>query len=76
MDQKPEITTGKVGKILEDIGLGNYFLNKTPIAQNTRARIDIKLKASALLKKKQLSESRESPQNGRKSPPAIQQIKD
>jgi hypothetical protein len=38
-----------IGKILEDIGIGNYFLNQTPIAQEIRARVDkwdfIKLKS-------------------------------
>jgi hypothetical protein len=43
MDQTPEckIRTIKttVGKTLEDIGLGNYFLNRTPIAQEIRIKI-------------------------------------
>jgi hypothetical protein len=28
-----------MGKTLEDIGVGNYFLNRTPIAQDIKARI-------------------------------------
>jgi hypothetical protein len=28
-----------IGKTLEDIGIGNYFLNITPITQEIRARI-------------------------------------
>jgi hypothetical protein len=39
----------KIGKTLEDIDIGNHFLNRTPIAQEIRARIDkwdcIKLKS-------------------------------
>jgi hypothetical protein len=31
-------------KTLEDIGIGNYFLNRSPIAQKIRARIN-KLKS-------------------------------
>jgi hypothetical protein len=27
-------------KTLDDTGTGNYFLNKTPVAQETRVRID------------------------------------
>jgi hypothetical protein len=30
----------KVGIALKDIGIGNYFLNRTPIAQEITARID------------------------------------
>jgi hypothetical protein len=34
-------TTGKkIGKTLEDIGIGNYFLNKSPITQEIRAKTD------------------------------------
>jgi hypothetical protein len=28
------------GKTLEDVGMGNNFLNRTPIAQEIKARID------------------------------------
>jgi hypothetical protein len=59
--------------------MGNYFLNRTPIAQEIRARIDkwdcIQLKVSAH-QYEQLPESRENFQTGRKSSSAIQQIKD
>jgi hypothetical protein len=38
-----------IGKTLGDIGIGNYFLSRTPIAQEIRTRIDkresIKLKS-------------------------------
>jgi hypothetical protein len=38
-----------LGKTIEDIGIGNLFLNRTSIAQEMRARIDkwdyIKLKS-------------------------------
>jgi hypothetical protein len=51
-------------------------LNRIPIAQKIKARIDkwdcIKIKSSGP-QKKQLPESRDNPQNGRKSP-SIQQI--
>jgi hypothetical protein len=69
----------KVGKTPEDIGTGNYFLDKTQIAQKIRARIEkwdcIKLK-SFCTSKDIITESRGYPQNERKSLPAIQQIKD
>jgi hypothetical protein len=29
-----------LGKTLENIGIGNVFLNKTPVAREIRARID------------------------------------
>jgi hypothetical protein len=32
--------TGKIGKNLEDIDMGDYFLNRTPIAQEIVARTD------------------------------------
>jgi hypothetical protein len=44
MDQRPETsdtTRGKkLAKPLEGIGLHNYLLNRIPIAQKTRTRID------------------------------------
>jgi hypothetical protein len=40
--------------LLKDIGIGNFFLNKTPVAQEIRARIDkrdsIKLKSFCMSK--------------------------
>jgi hypothetical protein len=42
MDQKSlKHYREKIGKILEDIGLGNYFLNGTSIAQQIRERNDV-----------------------------------
>jgi hypothetical protein len=66
------------GKTLEDTGIGMDFLNRTSTAQEIRARIgkwDCNKLVSAH-RKKQLPESRDNPQNGRKSSPAIQQIMD
>jgi hypothetical protein len=37
---KFEITTENIGETLEDIGLGNEFLNRAPIPQEIRVRID------------------------------------
>jgi hypothetical protein len=46
----------KLWKTLKDIGIGNYFLNRTPINQEIRARIDkwncIKLKNFCISKEK------------------------
>jgi hypothetical protein len=63
-----------IRKTFEDIGISNYFPNRTPIAQELRARIDkqycIKFKTFCTSKKN------DNPQHGRKYSPAIQQIKD
>jgi hypothetical protein len=53
-----------IGKTLQHIGICNYFLNRTLIAQDIKARID---KWDCIkLKRKQFSRSRVNPQNGRK----------
>jgi hypothetical protein len=48
-DLKLKLLQEKIRKALEEIGLGNYFLKRTPIVQEIRARIDkwdyIKLKS-------------------------------
>jgi hypothetical protein len=71
---------------LEDIGLGNEFLNRAPIPQEIRVRIDkwdwIKLKFLSIKRKitrikAQPTEARHNSQNRKKkSLPAIQQVKD
>jgi hypothetical protein len=47
--KKKREKTIRIGKALECIDLGNYFLNGTPIAQQLRERIDkwdcVKLKS-------------------------------
>jgi hypothetical protein len=35
-----KLPQASIGKTLEDIYIGNCFLNKTPIAQEVRVRID------------------------------------
>jgi hypothetical protein len=61
---------------LEDIDIVNYFLNRTPVAQEVRARIDkqdcFELK-SFCISKETVARIKRYPQNGRKSLPAIQQ---
>jgi hypothetical protein len=58
-----------IGKTLENVVTDNTFLNRIPVAEGIRARIDkwdcIKFKCSVQQRKK-LSESRDSLQNGRK----------
>jgi hypothetical protein len=65
-------------KTLEHIGLASYFLNRTPIAQETRARIDkwdyTKLK-SFCTSKETVTRIKRQPTNGRKTSLAIKQIK-
>jgi hypothetical protein len=57
-----ESTTGKLGKCWKVIG--NYFLNRTPIAWKTRARMEkwdcIKFKSVSAHQKKQLPKSRKN----------------
>jgi hypothetical protein len=57
-------------KIHEDTCIGNYFLNRTPIAQERRTRMNkwdcIKLNNFST-SKEQVPEGRDSSQNGRKS---------
>jgi hypothetical protein len=64
---------------LEYIGIGKYFLNRTQKAQYLRDKMNkwdcIKLKTSAQ-QKNQLLDSRDRPQNERKSLPAIHPIRD
>jgi hypothetical protein len=66
------------GKILEDTDTGNYFLNRSPNAQEIRAKSNkwdcIKLRSFFTTKEKSY-ESRNNLQKGRKSSPANQQIK-
>jgi hypothetical protein len=68
-----------VGNTLEHIGTGNDFLNRTQKVQHLREIMNkwdcIKLKASAQ-QRKQSPDSRDNPQNGRKSLPAIHLIRD
>jgi hypothetical protein len=68
-----------IRQTFEDIGVGNTFLNSIPTAQEIRARIDkfdcITLK-SFCHTKKHSPESIDNLQNGRKSLPAINWIKD
>jgi hypothetical protein len=47
VDQEPphktdtlKLTEKKVGKSLQDMGTGEFFLNRTPIAYDLRSRID------------------------------------
>jgi hypothetical protein len=69
----------KIGKTLEDRVISNYVLNRTPIAQEIRARIDkwdcIELK-SFCTSKETITRTRDNPQNGRKFLLAIPQIRD
>jgi hypothetical protein len=62
-----------VGNTLEQIGERYYFLNRTQKAQHLRERMNkwecIRLK-SFCKQRKQPPDSRDSPQNGRKSLPA------
>jgi hypothetical protein len=62
--------------MLEDTDMNNYFLSRTPIAQEMRPTIEkwdyIKLIHFCTLK--ETAESRDNPKNGRKSSLAIQQI--
>jgi hypothetical protein len=55
-----------IGKNLGDIDIDNTFLNRTPIAQIIRARIN----------KLDFIKSRDNLQTGRKCLPTIQQVKD
>jgi hypothetical protein len=63
-----KILQGKNRDNSGDIGIGNYFLNRTVIVQDIRARLDkwdeSNLNFSAH-QKKQLPESRDNPLNGR-----------
>jgi hypothetical protein len=71
----------KIGKLLEDISIGKYFLNSTPIAQEIRARIDkwncIKFK-SFCISKGTIARIKRQPMEWekKKSLPAIQKIRD
>jgi hypothetical protein len=63
-----------VGNTLEQIGIGNDFLNRTQKVHHLRETMNkwgtaLNLKASAQ-QKKQSPDSRDSPQNRRKSFPA------
>jgi hypothetical protein len=64
---------------LEVIGIDNYFLNRTPAAQELRTRINnwdhVKTKIS-VQQRKQLLDSRENPQTERKFLLGIQWIKE
>jgi hypothetical protein len=60
--QLPEV----MGNTLEHIGIGNDFLNGTPMAQQIKEKTD----------KWDCIKLRHSPQNGRKSLPAIHPIRD
>jgi hypothetical protein len=66
-------------KSVEDIDIGNYILYRTLITQKIRMIIDkwdcIKLNVSAH-QRNQLPESRNNPQNGKKSLPGTQQTRD
>jgi hypothetical protein len=65
-------------KILQDIGIGNDFVTRIPVAQEIRARINksdyIKF-LNFCIPTEQLSERRCSIQNRRKSLPDIHQIR-
>jgi hypothetical protein len=67
-----------VRNTLEHVGIGNDFLNRTPMAQQLRERMDkwdcIQLKSSAQQKKQSL-DLKDCPQNGRKSLPTIHLIR-
>jgi hypothetical protein len=69
----------EVGYILEQIGIGNDFLNRTPKAQHLRETMNkcdcIKLKSFCTTQRKQSPNSRDSPQHGRKSLPATHLIR-
>jgi hypothetical protein len=69
----------KVGKILEDMGISHYFLNRSPFAQEIKARIDNwdcnKLKF-LLIKKNSYQNQETTHKNVRKSSTAVQQIGD
>jgi hypothetical protein len=64
----------KIGKILEHIGIGNNFLNRNPIAQQLRERIDkwdfMKLKIF-FIAKETVTRLKRQPENVKKSLPAI-----
>ena len=67
----------RVGPNLQHVGLGSDFLNRTPIAQEIKARINnwdrFKLK-SFLSAKETISNVKRDLQSGRKSLPLILQI--
>jgi hypothetical protein len=69
----------RTGNTLEAIGISNYFLSRTPAAQQLRERVDkwdyMKLKSSAQQKEWSLY-CREHPQSGREYLLAIYQTKD
>jgi hypothetical protein len=68
-----------VGNTLELIGIGNDFINRTQKAQHLRGTMNkcdcIKLK-NFCTQRKQSPDSRDSPQNGRKSLPVTHLIRD
>jgi hypothetical protein len=71
-----------VGNTLDHIVIGNNFLNRTQKAQHLRERMNkcnyIKLKSfcTATQQRKQSPDSRDSPQNGRKSLPGTHPTRD
>jgi hypothetical protein len=67
-----------VGNTLEQTGIGNAFLNRTQkgsASMKSNEQMGLHQKASAQ-QRKQLPDSRDSPQNGRKSLPATHLIRD
>jgi hypothetical protein len=74
--QPLKLLQGKIAETLENIGIGDYFLNRIPIAQEIRPIIDKLdyIKFKSLYISKETPQSRNNPQSGRKSLPAIQQI--
>jgi hypothetical protein len=68
-----------IGNTLEQIGTGNDFLNRTQKSQHLRETMNkwdcIKLR-SFCTAKETVTDSRDSPQNGRKSLPAPHPIRD
>jgi hypothetical protein len=69
----------RVGNTLEVIGIGKDFLNRTPVGQQLRERIDkwdfIKVKCFWPTKE-MVSKLKRTPQNGRKYLPATHQTKE
>jgi hypothetical protein len=70
----------RVGKTLEHIGIDNNFLNRTPIAQQLRERIEKcdykKLKGFCTAKELVTRLKKAAHRRGEKSLPAIHQIRD
>jgi hypothetical protein len=74
-----ETAVGKIRESLDYTGVSNYFLNRKPNAQEIIAKIDKSDYSKGKMftnQKKQFKESIDNLQNGKKSLPGTQPIKD